>query len=287
MTSILLRALSIGPLAIPTWLALFMAGLIAAAIVARRAGAVDEAGRRRAADIVTGAAAIWLLAWKLTPVALRPAVLFRDPAAIVAAPGGTAGVVAGVIAALAYAVYAAIRHEGGARFVVQLGAAGVAGAVVFFLGVATLGVVAGRSGGDRAVAPDFVLSDARGARYALADYRGKTVLLNFWATWCPPCRAEVPDLVEFDESIADGSVALVSINQTFSEPSTESVAKFAQDFGIEYPILLDEGGRVSRAYGVRGIPTTFVIGPDGLIVERAYGAVSSGWLGRWIDEPSR
>ena len=280
MRAILSQAISIGPITVPGWLLLYLIGLAVAAAAARFLRAVDADDRRRVADLVLNAGTIWLLAWKLTPILLRPAVTIRDPLSVLSTPGGTIGTVIGLALALASIAANVIRKPPERRVYLQLGASVVSGAMAFLLGIAVLGIALSASGDRDRPAPDFAAEDLNGNELTLEQYRGRTVILNFWATWCPPCRGEIPDLVDFEEG---DNVVLLSVNQTFSEPGIGAVADFSREFGIDYPVLLDRTGIISASYGVRGIPTTFVIGPDGRIQERAFGAVSRSWLSRWED----
>lgn len=119
-------------------------------------------------------------------------------------------------------------------------------------------------------APDFELKDvSTGKAVKLSDYRGKAVLLNFWATWCPPCKVEIPWFVELQKQYGPDGLAVVSV--AMDEASEQDISKFAQEMGINYPVLhgTDE---VGTAYGgVEGLPTTFYIGRDGKIVDRLEG----------------
>ncbi|BCJ86698.1 TlpA family protein disulfide reductase [Effusibacillus dendaii] len=124
------------------------------------------------------------------------------------------------------------------------------------------------------MAPDFALRDMAGQTVRLSDLRGKPVLINFWASWCGPCRQEMPDLVKKSETYKD-QITFVGINLTSSESDAKDVQSFLQEFHVKYPILLDEEGQVSNLYQVLGIPTTVSINPDGMIVDRITGAMNA------------
>lgn len=113
-----------------------------------------------------------------------------------------------------------------------------------------------------APAPDFALQTVDGQMVKLGDYRGQVVLLNTWATWCPPCRAEMPDLeAYYREHKVDGFVVL-AVN---SGESTETVTAFLEEQDFTFPVLLDPDGRVMSEYKVRGLPTSFFIDRDGMM----------------------
>ncbi len=124
------------------------------------------------------------------------------------------------------------------------------------------------------LAPDFELPNLGGAPVKLSDYRGNVIVLNFWATWCGPCRAELPTLKGIWEK---GQPGLLVIGVDAGETRND-VAAFASLNGLEYPVLLDQAMSVARAYEVQTIPATFVIDRDGVIRHRRRGAIKPGEL---------
>ena len=113
-------------------------------------------------------------------------------------------------------------------------------------------------------APPFQLQDLSGRLTSLADLSGKVVMLNFWATWCGPCRIEMPEIQRLHER-GMPDLAIVAVNMTDTERSPEWVAAFLQYFRFTFPVLLDRDGSVTNRYGIFAIPTTFFISPDGVI----------------------
>jgi len=127
-------------------------------------------------------------------------------------------------------------------------------------------------------APNFRLFTLDGAAADLTDFRGKFVLLNFWATWCGPCRGETPDLAALFARAGGDSFTILGINQ---QESPADVRSFATEFGVTYPVLLDRSGEVSRGYRVdRGLPVSFLVGPDGTVLAKFTGRVSAADLAR-------
>ncbi|BCJ88352.1 TlpA family protein disulfide reductase [Effusibacillus dendaii] len=121
-------------------------------------------------------------------------------------------------------------------------------------------------------APDFTLHDLNGTAVKLSDLKGKKVLINFWASWCPPCKAETPDLVEMSQKYKD-KVAFYGVNLTVTDDE-ESVRRFVSQYQIQYPILLDQDGRVGTQYQTNAIPMTVTIDQNGMIVDRRDGQLS-------------
>jgi len=126
-------------------------------------------------------------------------------------------------------------------------------------------------------APDFTLEDMDGESYELQDYRGKVVLVNFWATWCPPCRKEMPALEALYKKLGDESFAVLAVNQ-WEDP--DHVFAYTGELNVfpTFPILFDPESKISAAYGVKGLPTSFLIDTKGRLAYRAVG-------GRAFDHP--
>jgi peroxiredoxin len=129
-------------------------------------------------------------------------------------------------------------------------------------------------------APDFVLEDLSGNSVKLSDLKGRLVVLNFWATWCTPCRTEMPEFQEIYQQYGPDLVIL-GINL---EESPGEIQDFISQLGITYPIPLDEDGLVSKLYKVIQLPNTFFIDRDGTIRGRHIGFLSSDQFKEYLDK---
>lgn len=119
-------------------------------------------------------------------------------------------------------------------------------------------------------APDFVLPSVGGAELRLSEYRGKWVLLNFWASWCGPCRQETPDLQRLQERRPD-TVVVLGVNQ---QESLDTASAFAEQYDLMYPLVLDRSGEVSAAYRVsRSLPVSMLVDPAGVIRQLHIGRI--------------
>ena len=127
-------------------------------------------------------------------------------------------------------------------------------------------------------APDFTLTDQYGNTHTLSDYKGKTVFLNFWATWCPPCRAEMPEIQEIYEEYGENGSDVVILGiagpNLGREGSAEDIADFLKDNGYTYPVVMDEGGLNAYLYGISAYPTTFMIDKNGNIYGYVTGQIT-------------
>jgi peroxiredoxin len=118
-------------------------------------------------------------------------------------------------------------------------------------------------------APDFTLPDPAGKMSRLKDFRGKVVFLNFFATWCEPCRAEMPAMDRLHRTYKDKGLVVLAVD---IRENAKDVQAFTQELKLSFPALLDEDGSVASMYGIRPVPATYLIGRDGKILWRAFGA---------------
>jgi thiol-disulfide isomerase/thioredoxin len=125
-----------------------------------------------------------------------------------------------------------------------------------------------KAAGKHPAAPDFSLTDINGAKLALADYRGKVVLLDFWATWCGPCRIEIPEFVQMQQKYRDQGFAVLGVAM---QDTPDSVSKFYQQFRLNYPVAMGNSQLAALYGGIFGLPTSFMIGRDGHIYSQHSG----------------
>lgn len=126
-------------------------------------------------------------------------------------------------------------------------------------------------------APDFTLETLDGTKVALSDFKGQKVLLNFWATWCPPCRAEMPHMQSFYEKNKDENIVVLAVNLT-SGDNREKLAPFISEYSLTFPILLDESGDIGRKYQVFTIPTSYFIDEQGNIAQKIVGPMDEEFM---------
>lgn len=127
-------------------------------------------------------------------------------------------------------------------------------------------------------APDFAILTISGEVVRLSDFRGKTVVLNFWASWCPPCRAEMPDFQELFEQRGDaGDFAILAVDKLV-EDTEDSVRGFVDEFGLTFAVGFDATDEIFQHYGVRGLPSTFFIDRDGIVRQKSLGPIFGNLL---------
>lgn len=119
------------------------------------------------------------------------------------------------------------------------------------------------------MAPDFALPNLAGQAVRLSAYRGQVVLVNLWATWCPPCRDEMPSMEALHQRFKDKGFVLLAVSE--DEGGRAVVEPFVEQMKVTFPVLLDTQGEVGRKYGVWGFPESFLVDRDGRIVERVIG----------------
>jgi peroxiredoxin len=118
-------------------------------------------------------------------------------------------------------------------------------------------------------APAFALRDIDGKMHRLSDYRGKLVILNFWATWCPPCRDEMPSMERARQKSQGDNIVILAVNVGEDEAT---IFEFTGSYPVEFPLLMDNAGQTVKRYPVTGLPTTYIIDPRGKVSHRAIGS---------------
>ncbi|WP_342600405.1 redoxin domain-containing protein [Psychrobacillus sp. FSL H8-0483] len=132
-------------------------------------------------------------------------------------------------------------------------------------------------------APNFTLTTLDGEEVTLADYRGKKVVLNFWATWCPPCKAEMPHMQNYYEDMAEKeNVEILAVNLTSSDVGLDKVKAFQEDYALSFPIPLDEEGILGETYQAITIPTTYMIDTTGKIQNKIVGPMDEQMLNEYV-----
>jgi peroxiredoxin len=130
-------------------------------------------------------------------------------------------------------------------------------------------------------APDFRLSQLGGGEVQLSDLRGRVVILNFWATWCPPCRQEMPEFVRIYSAKQGQGLEIVAVDLQEAESQVQG---FVDEFGMRFPILFDRSGEVARTYRVNQLPVTLIIDRDGVVRSAKYGPVTPEFLQAELDK---
>jgi peroxiredoxin len=133
------------------------------------------------------------------------------------------------------------------------------------------------------LAPDFELRNVDGKTFKLSELRGKKVIVNFWTTWCPPCRQEMPDMEELYSKYKSKNVEILAVNLIESEKSRKDVPEFIKTFNITFPVLYDEKANAGRLYNVSSIPASFIIDTQGVIREKLVGPMTYEWMEKTLN----
>jgi len=144
----------------------------------------------------------------------------------------------------------------------------------------------GKASDKRQMAPEIVLQDLNGQTVKLSDYKGKVVILNFWASWCPPCKAEMPDLDKTANGLSgEKDAVLLAVNLTDGvRETTDKAKKYISDNHYTMPVLLDTEGKAANDYGISSIPTTYIIDKQGLIYDHQVGPTSEDKLINYVNK---
>lgn len=157
----------------------------------------------------------------------------------------------------------------------------LAGAVVYLGSRAPKAPAGGNATTQAQVAPDFTLNSLEGQPVRLSSYRGKVVLLDFWATWCTPCRAEIPRFIEWQQKYGDKGLVVLGVSM---DDSSKDAASFARELKINYPVAMGTNQVADSYGGVLGLPINFLIARDGHVVAKYVGATDLPALEKQIAE---
>ncbi|ARD47536.1 peroxiredoxin [Sporosarcina sp. P33] len=138
------------------------------------------------------------------------------------------------------------------------------------------------------VPPNFELTTLSGDKVKLTDYKGKIVILNFWASWCGPCKVEMPYMQKYYErNKGTANVEIIAVNMTSEERGGSSgIKKFVDEYGLTFPILLDNDGKVMDMYNIITIPNTYIIDKDGLINQKIMGPMNEEMINELVKKLS-
>ncbi len=277
-----MHEISVGPFLVAARQIIPIAAIVIGALVIRFFAPVSLQARKRALDVVSNGGLLFFLVWKLSPILTETGAILRDPRVLLVAPGGHVGIILGAVAVAGYLLRLWLKAGRPAitsdmvrsqPVIVLIALMGIVALVTgLALHGANLAVAGSRTDGNTAA--DFELENLDGQMVSLSDHRGQVVVLNFWATWCVPCRAESEVKNRIASEYDSDDVLILGINLTSGEAGRSVVEEHAREWEMQYPVLLDTYGEVASAYNVRGTPTTIVIDEEGRISRRYFGAMS-------------
>lgn len=231
------------------------------------------------------------LIWKGSLLLLEPKLIIESPMSLLYFTGGTKGFIIGILGALIYFVLKA-RKLNITNLITLQSVAVFAFAVLsasFLLNlllnedkptVKTAGTEIGLQEGNKA--PDFQLKTLNGTNVKLSELQGKKVILNFWATWCPPCKAEIPHMQDFYESRNKTEVEILAVNLTTSEKNPGNIKGFLSERNVTFPVLLDQDGEIGDQYRAMTIPTSYVIDSNGIVRKKIVGPMDKEMMEQLI-----
>ncbi len=245
-------------------------------------------------DLLFDVLLIGFLLWKLAPLLSDPALLWSDPLAALYRPGGPLGLLLGALGAGGYAAVRILKRRPLPEGFSKLGALTLGAVVVVFLLSGAVGPAGpagstpgfeegaggtaegeGAGGEIRQIVRE--LSSSLEGSETEVRWQADYLIINFWASWCPPCRGEMPELIEFYKNIKNENVELVALNMTSTEKSLSAVRDFVEGSALPFPVLLDLEGEIGRRLAIETLPTTIVVGPEGVLARRS-GIIDRRWL---------
>jgi thiol-disulfide isomerase/thioredoxin len=124
---------------------------------------------------------------------------------------------------------------------------------------------------EKSPAPEIIVNSLQGKPLKLSDLKGKVVLLNFWATWCPPCREEIPSMMKLNSAMTGKPFQMIAVS--IDEGGVPAIESFLKTSGFALPAYTDPDGRAAKAYGITGVPETFVIDKNGILIKKIVGSL--------------
>ncbi|MBS4211110.1 MULTISPECIES: redoxin domain-containing protein [Neobacillus] len=236
-------------------------------------------------DLLVNTLILGFFIWKGSLIVLEPSIVMNSPLSLLYFTGGSKGLILAMIGSIIYFILKGrkinIPNPLIKKILAVTALSGLIGWTMYDFATSIektvkegesklkSSVEIGIKEGNKA--PDFQLKNIEGQNVRLSDFKGKKVILNLWATWCPPCKAEMPHMKDFYQKQKGKDVEIVAVNLTTSEKNPESVEQFVKDYGLTFPVLLDENGEIGDVYQAITIPTSYFIDTNGIIHERIVG----------------
>ncbi|MDC7233125.1 MAG: TlpA disulfide reductase family protein [Spirochaetales bacterium] len=285
--------ITLGPFNVPLILLLFAASAGAAHMEFLIIRKGDRKALGKASDFFFNALLLYVAGWRLSLIVTNWSTVQTAPTALLYLPGGLLNHAAGGILMLAVIVFLSKRGKYKREELINGGILSSSAVTLFVIlvmiisnipvqntvstGSADPGYAAEhREGGSET--GDITLLTPEGEE-RLLDLRGAPVtIVNFWASWCPPCRAEIPEFIRFHEEYKESDIRLLTVNMTSTEKSLDQALDFIEKENLSFPVLLDHKGEAAGAFQINSIPTTIVFDSGGNIIKWKAGVVDYAWL---------
>lgn len=270
-------SVSLGPFNLPLILliAVITAGLsyMAGALPLRK----DKENRQIFGDLLFIPIAPFLLGWKLSLILTDARDVFINPLLLLYGSGSAVNILIGITAGGLFMAYRWTRRKPG-KTVNKALIRGLGTALAISLITGGAMVVSGGGASERELLPPVSLMAEDGSSWDVSMAAGNPVVLNFWASWCPPCRAEMPMLERLQSDSRFSNVTFFAVNAVRTEKKSEDGRKWLEENEIDLPLLYDTTGEAMNRYGISSLPTTIVVDTSGRIVSMKTGTVSRSWL---------
>lgn len=275
----MMKTIRIGPVGLPSYV-LFLLIAYTLALFVLYLLKYKKEHRKQINNITITTLLIIFIVWKFSPLITSFSTVSKNLKAILYLPGSTGGLIAAFMAAAVY-VAVKLKKAKGNLVIFSKGLSMSFGIIIIastLLAVAYSFVTEKEGSSVSEENAALLLHNTEGQTVNLARQRDKILVLNFWASWCPPCRAEIPELNHLYQSKLAAEIYFYTINLTSTEPAGDTVTAFMQQYDISFPVLLDTTGKTANFFNVKSVPTTIILDKKGEEVIRYENAVTEDIL---------
>jgi len=279
-------SLQIGSLSIPLVLLLIIlisvTSLVAGFIVLRK----EKENRTVFSDLFFSPVIPFLLAWKFSLVLTEFQDVLQNPGLMLYSSGSLVNIIIGIIISGAWLTFRWKRSKP-SKSVYRAMAAALGTTFLLIAAISGYGWLSTENNDLKTELPIVVFSRSDGSSWTISEASGSTVVLNFWASWCPPCRSEMPMLERMQKDASFKKVTFFAINASTTEKTPEDGQVWMTTHGFQMPLLFDITGEGMMRYKITGLPTTIIIDSQGREIYRKTGAVSRSWILRAVRKAKR
>jgi thiol-disulfide isomerase/thioredoxin len=285
-------SITLGPFTIPMKLILFIGAALAAHIVLFILKRKDRDAFKKASDLFFNSVILFFIGWRLSLIITNWSTFRGAPTALLYLPGGLLNHLAGAVLAILTLFILYKRRKYSLPEMLGLSILTTGTLALYFILTVFFSLIPSKSqlpeigrivdedkpAVEQSSDSEITLLNIEGEEQPLELTGSPVTIVNFWASWCPPCRAEIPEIARFYAAHKDKDIRLITVNMTSTEKSLEEVMDFIEEENADFPVLLDHKGEAAAYFNINSVPSTFVFNSSGELIKQRSGAVDYAWL---------